>query len=365
MRLLFYTRIFRLAGTGAEDYAVKLCKGLADRGHEVHVIADHIDAVEGLHTYADTSAITQIREQVNPDMTVDWQFVHRADVHRMGSGVHASFIRYSLDAYSGASRFYKQLRYQGRKHRDIIARQQQLLADPDALFLPNSQFCAGQALENGARQEHVVTLHNGVDTNHYQPTQDDASRQTLRHAWRVQNDDVVFLFVAHNLRLKNYTLLARIFARLLNSPQFKLVVIGKHRPLRLPGNCRYTGKADDMAAVYRAADVFLHPTYYDSCANVVLEAMSSGLPVVASDRCGANEMITDGESGFELPVVGKHAVTRDAWMKRIIMLGNDAAVRQRIGQHARRAMLDNDFQLYVTKFEAVLEKALRARQANA
>ncbi len=127
MRLLFYTHIFRLAGSGAEDYAVKLCKALAERGHELHVVADDIDTVEGLQTYNGTDSIPQLIDQLRPDLTLDWQFVHRADIHRMGSGVHASFIRLSLDAYSGVSRLYKKLRYNSDRHRQIMQRQQALL----------------------------------------------------------------------------------------------------------------------------------------------------------------------------------------------------------------------------------------------
>jgi len=356
MRLLFYTRIFRLAGTGAEDYAVKLCAGLANRGHDIHVVADDIDAINGLHTYTDTLKIDALQKQIQPDLSIDWQFVYPADIHRMGSGVHASFIRYSLEAYSGLSRRYKQLRYNNRKHREIIERQKKLLTNASAWFLPNSNFCADQARENGAIPEHVITLHNGVDTKHFTPASDNRARNRLRKEWGVLDEDVVFLFVAHNLRLKNYQLLQRIFVGLQKHPEFKLVIVGKHKPMRMPNNCIYAGKADDMVDAYQAADTFLHPTYYDSCANVVLEAMSCGLPVVASDRCGANELITNEENGFQLPVMGDPAVIQQAWDKLIRMLGKNSGLRQRVGAQARQAMLVNDFDHYIDRFEAILEQ---------
>jgi glycosyltransferase involved in cell wall biosynthesis len=108
----------------------------------------------------------------------------------------------------------------------------------------------------------------------------------------------------------------------------------------------------------------LHPTYYDSCANVVLEAMSSGLPVVASDRCGANELISDGRSGFELPVTGRAGKVIAAWQERILALGNDKALRERVGHEARRAMLENGFDSYVAKFEALLQRAREVKAAG-
>jgi len=352
MRLLFFTRIFRLAGSGAEDYAVRLCSALSERGHEVHVVADDIDDMSGLHCHADTSRIPELISTLQPDLTIDWQFVHEADIHRMGSGVHASFIRYSLEAYSGLPRLYKQWRYRGKKHREIMARQRRLLTRPDAWFLPNSNFCADQARDNGADPEHVITLHNGVDTKRFHPCQDDMERSALRRQWGLDEGDIAFLFVAHNLRLKNYPLLARLFRRL--DRHLKLVVVGKHRPVRMPDNVIHAGKIDDMAAACRAADALLHPTYYDSCANVVLEAMSSGLPVVVSDRCGANELLADGESGFELPVVGDKGIIADMWRRRIESLGGDEALRLRVGARARAAMLKNDFEDYVDRLAVLL-----------
>ena len=354
MRLLLYTRIFRLSGSGAEDYSVRLCQGLASRGHEVHVVADEVSDVPSVITHTDTRNIEKIIQQIKPDLTIDWGFVSHADIHRMGSGVHAEFMKYSLDAYNGFSRLYKKLRYRSRRHRQIVARQQNLLKHPDAWFLPNSNFCAEQAIAGGANPEHIISLHNGVDTVRFSP--DNHSRSALRQEWGFSDTDVVFLFVAHNLRLKNFPLLAKIFKQLETlQPDLKLLVAGKHKPHSMPSNCRYIGMPADMPDTYRAADVLLHPTFYDSCANVALEAMSSGLAVVVSDRCGANELISNRNNGFVLPVTGNSHVTEN-WQAVILQLAGDADQRKHIGDMARENMLQHDFDRYIDKFEAVLKK---------
>ncbi len=354
MRLLLYTRIFRLAGSGAEDYAVRLCRGLASRGHEIHVVADEISDVPPVTTHKNTRNIEKIIRQVKPDLTIDWAFIYPADIHRMGSGVHAEFMKYSLDAYRGFSRLYKKIRYRSRHHRQIIARQKSLLQQPEAWFLPNSDFCAEQARAGGANPERIITLHNGVDTERYSPATKPNTK--LRQQWGLNDRDVVFLFIAHNLRLKNFPLLAKIFKQLESRhPELKLLVAGKHRPRSMPSNCRYIGMPADMPDTYRAADALLHPTFYDSCANVVLEAMSSGLAVVVSDRCGANELISNRNNGYVLPVTGNKHVTEN-WQAIIQQLAGDSQQRELIGGRARENMLLHDFNYYIDKFETILKR---------
>jgi UDP-glucose:(heptosyl)LPS alpha-1,3-glucosyltransferase len=357
MRLLLYTRIFRLTGSGAEDYAVRLCQGLASRGHEVHVVADEISDVPTITTHTGTARIEEIKNSVNPDLTIDWGFVAQADIHRMGSGVHAEFMKYSLDAYRGISRLYKRFRYQSRRHRQIIETQHRLLTQPNSWFLPNSWFCAEQARAGGANPVQTITLHNGVDTSRFSPAKNPEPQLNMRQQWGVENNDVLFLFVAHNLRLKNYPLLAKIFRQLnKNHPEFKLIVAGKHKPRLMPSNCIYVGMPADMSEAYRTADVLLHPTFYDSCANVVLEAMSSGLAVVVSDRCGANELIQDRHNGYVLPVTGNNHDVAENWQSIIQQLGRDSQQRKLIGDQAREHMLQHNFDRYVDQFETILQK---------
>ena len=130
----------------------------------------------------------------------------------------------------------------------------------------------------------------------------------------------------------------------------------------MPPNSLYAGELSDMASCYQAADFLAHPTFFDSCANVVFEAMSTGLPVVVSNVCGAHELVEEGRSGFVLAVTGKKREIRDQWMKTLQVLGGDEVLRRRMGAAGREAMLRNDFGYYVTRLEGFMKQVLERKQ---
>ena len=61
---------------------------------------------------------------------------------------------------------------------------------------------------------------------------------------------------------------------------------------------RFVGSVSDVRPYHAAADSFALATHYDPFPNAALEAMASGLPIVTTPRCGAAEMLREGESGF-------------------------------------------------------------------
>ena len=85
------------------------------------------------------------------------------------------------------------------------------------------------------------------------------------------------------------------------------VVIGKGESKRwhhlaaklgLQRNLTFIGATERVRAFHHAGDLLVHPTYYDPCSRVVLEAMSAGLPCITTRWDGAAEMIEEGVSGY-------------------------------------------------------------------
>ena len=358
MRLLFLVEHFRWQGTGLEHSAVRLCRGLAARGHAVHVAADTGETGDGITVHLGLNRISETQAAVRPDLTIDWGFIHPADIHRMGAGTHAGYLDYYLDAFSGPARWWRRLERWAPRHQRVIRRQRQLLARPSARFMANSHLTANLAIEGGAAADRVTVCHQHVSLEEFNPAKAEASRTVLRAEWGLANEDVAFLFVAHNLRLKNLELLRQVFGKL-NLPNAKLVVVGKRHPRWEAPWLVFAGEACEMAAVYGAGDALLHPTYFDSCANVVLEAMACARPVLVSDTAGINELLAEEQV---LAVRGENSAVESSWRQAVHGLVTDFSLRRRRGEAALNLAAGRNYQCFLDWFEAYLESVAADRQ---
>ena len=364
-RLLFIAEHFAIANSGAENDLVTLCQALVKRGHELHVASETHDKLEGITPHRGLANVKRIVDAVKPDIIIDWGFFCQADIHRIGGGVHEHFQRYSIQAYPPILRPFKRLEGQiSRKHQKQAAREKKILANKSATFLPISDFVARQLYESGVAESAVTVLYNGVDTSRYNNEPAPETRKKLRGQWGVSQDDTVFLFIAHNLKLKNLKLLHRVFNALYNYgyTSLKLVVIGKRAPKFTSPYLIYGGATKRIEECYMAADGLLHPTYYDAFANVVLEAMSCALPVVVSNHAGVCELIKPGVNGMVLPVIpGSQARTQ--WISAVKSLVDNPEQAKKLGSAARETALQHDYEQYVDRFEEIIHRKARFKKA--
>jgi len=123
-------------------------------------------------------------------------------------------------------------------------------------------------------------------------------------------------------------------------PDVQLVIVGDG-PMRsaLQGRAEnhgigaavhFLGEHTDPEAVLRASDVFVLPSWAESFPYVILEAMSVGLPILASDVGGIAEAIDDGESGLLVAARDHAAIARG-----LVSLLDDPGLRARLADSAR------------------------------
>jgi sugar transferase (PEP-CTERM/EpsH1 system associated) len=156
----------------------------------------------------------------------------------------------------------------------------------------------------GIPERKVLTIHNGVDTTRFADDGREAARRTLGVA-----DDVVVVGTVGRLDpVKDQLGLLEAFAHVgPGGPRALLVVVGDG-PCRealairaaradLAGRVRLLGERDDVPTVLRALDVFALPSIAEGISNTILEAMASGLPVVATRTGGNPELVEDGVTG--------------------------------------------------------------------
>jgi sugar transferase (PEP-CTERM/EpsH1 system associated) len=215
--------------------------------------------------------------------------------------------------------------------------------------------------------EHIV---NGVDTSSFTPV---TERAVLAGSPFSGRDLWVFGTVGRLQAVKNQTHLARAFVRALEiEPALRnsarLVIVGDG-PLRadvqailVQGNASelawLPGERDDIADVLRALDVFVLPSRAEGISNTILEAMASGLPVLATDVGGNRELVTR-ETGM---LVAPDDV--DALTNGLLHYARDRAAAKAAGRMGRlRAEQVHSLDGMIARYAALYERLLADRMA--
>lgn len=98
---------------------------------------------------------------------------------------------------------------------------------------------------------------------------------------------------------------------------------------------RFLGHREDVPRLLAAMDVFVLPSEFEGMPNAVMEAMNAGLPVVATNIPGNDELVVDGETGFLVPVGDTKALA-----SRVNRLLDDSVLRSSLGQAGQRRVRD-------------------------
>ncbi|MDN3517701.1 glycosyltransferase family 1 protein [Aquisalimonas lutea] len=199
----------------------------------------------------------------------------------------------------------------------------------------------------------VAVLPRGVDTGRFRPQRRNPS---LRQQWGVFPGSPVILYVGRLAAEKNVELAIRSFRAIEQAvPQARCIMVGDG-PLRASlaaehPDIVFTGSLSgpDLAAHYASADLFLFPSLTDTFGNVVLEAMASGLPVVAFDSGAAAEHMRSFDNGLLVPF-GDAARFRAA----ATLLAREGRLRRRLGIHARASVTRQDWTTVADRFEGIL-----------
>ena len=198
--------------------------------------------------------------------------------------------------------------------------------------------------------EHVEVMARGVDGRFFNPRK---RSEELREFWDARGDAPVLLYVGRLASEKNVALALRTYFTLLElHPDARMVVVGdgplraqlenEHALVHFAGPLR----GESLAIHYASADVFLFPSLTDTFGNVTLEAMASGLAVVAFDVAAAAEWIRDETNGLLAPA-GDEGAFMDAAIRA---LAPDFPLAQ-LRACARTTTLAADWQPLLRAFE--------------
>jgi len=199
----------------------------------------------------------------------------------------------------------------------------------------------------------VIVIPNGVDTRRFYPRNNGLRDQI--------DSDLVVLYVSRIVRRKGPHLLVEAIRYVKKRiPSVKLLVVGEGsfeeylkmrvKDLDLEDNVEFLGKVPDeeLPKVYSSADIFVLPSVYgESFGIVVLEAMSSGLPVIVSNVGGLREIVKNNVDGIILDKNNPIEI-----YKKIMLLYHNRELRGMLAYNARKKVLRMyDWRIIVERLE--------------
>jgi glycosyltransferase involved in cell wall biosynthesis len=210
--------------------------------------------------------------------------------------------------------------------------------------------------------EGLAVVGRGVDLDRFSPERRSAA---LRAQWGSQGGPVL-LYGGRLAAEKNVELALRAARRAAEQvPGAQTIVVGdgpRRRFLeREFPEARFVGMqtGDALAMHYASADLFLFPSLSDTFGNVTLEALASGLPVVAFNLAAAAEFVTDGASGRRI-----EPGSENTFIDATCRLASDARALEAMRWNARSAALGATWPAALAKFEQRLLETVDAAQRD-
>jgi 1,4-alpha-glucan branching enzyme len=212
----------------------------------------------------------------------------------------------------------------------------------------------------------IKVIHNGVDTRKFQPA---ADKRKVKMELGFNPDDLAIVSVGRLYARKGlFTLIESMPAVVKRFPRAKFIVSGKGQSdemrkliahaerVGIKDNIIFTGYTPDkeLPKLYQAADVFAFSTFYEHHPFAVLEAMSTGLPVVTTWVGGIPETIESGKNGFLV-----EPFNPAQFAEKILYLLEHPAEAQEMGRLARKKVLERfDWRIVVKDAIKVYDEAL-------
>lgn len=209
-------------------------------------------------------------------------------------------------------------------HPGIIAKEILEYEEADAICIPSS-FSKKTFLAAGVPEAKIIKIPYGVDIDEFRPgrKEDEVFRVVYAGGMTLQKGVHYLLRAFSELNLKNSELLLIGGLSKEISPFFE----------KYAGRFRYLGKVPQKELVrhYAQSSVFVLNSIHDGFGMVIIQAMASGLPVIATENTGGPDIIEEGKTGFIIPIRDVEKLK-----ERLTFLYENEKIRKEMGERAVR-----------------------------
>ena len=372
---------------GCETYIATLARRLAADGHAVHLYAcrwDETALPATLHYHAVAvpacprflrpwyfgAACRTALSGAGHQVTVGFDKIWGMDVLYPQGGLYAATADYNLLKHRSplARRLARLFKLVDPAHRSFLALDRHQYQRESVLVVAISDMVRCHFEEYyHLDPANLRMVRIAIDLDRFDECDRPRRRLEARQQWGLAPEHTVALFAGMNYRLKGLEPLLRAVSLLPAGSSFRLLVAGSPdtaafgrlaRRLGIADRVRFAGYCPDMRNGYFAADFFVHPTFYDPCSLVVLEALACGLPVITTRYNGAAEVMHPPREGFVLDDPHDRDQLAGA-IKQLL----DPARRAACAQAARRTAAQWTFEHHYRQMLAVFAEAAARKHA--
>ena len=287
MKIALIRRRFSPTG-GAERYLERLAEELQRQSIEVELWCESwsnpSSSIKNIQTIASSDPWEFAEKVQRKSKEVDLRFaldrVPGVEVYRAGDGLHLSWLKQRELYAPFLGKIQNLIRL---KNRRMIALDQAIYqASNLQLVIANSTMVSEEIQATyHFPKEKIAVIHNGIPTAKFQ----NGDRLKGRQAMNTSEEAFVILLVGAGKERKGHRYLREAHRRM--NHEARLWIIDSPPPTEIEN-------------IYAAADLFVLPTLYDPFANVTLEALAAGKPVITTCHNGAHEIIENGVHGWIL-----------------------------------------------------------------
>lgn len=329
LRILMFSTYFPPQYSGAAKQAISLAKHLQKRGHHVEFVTVKWPGLLAKDTFDGFSVhrVETGRGTRHKEFRLWWnlfKFVHKRHCDFDIFHSHGAYYTNSIVGPLAKVFHWKSLVKASMADNDLFGLRTTLFGHVQHLFLKmvNAYVAISRDLEAefyraGLPKERVYYIPNGVDTVRFHPIDPDEKR-SLRVTLGLPLEHPLALTVGVFDQRKNIgwlikqwgkhdafgtgAVLLAIGPQSREDPDGRFLKSLQNLASKKPGILCLMDQVEDIERYYQVADLFILPSTNEGMPNVVLEAMASGLPCVATKVSGTKELVRDGETGYTFEV---------------------------------------------------------------
>jgi 1,2-diacylglycerol 3-alpha-glucosyltransferase len=220
---------------------------------------------------------------------------------------------------------------------------------------------AAELIKRYGNGVNLEVISNGIDLNEFNKTNDGAY---LKKRFGFPNKPII-LFVGRLDKEKNIDVLIRAGSLLKEKADFHMVIVGQGKEINslkklagklgLSPQTTFTGylPKEDLPFIYTTADVFVIPSIAELQSLVTMEAMASGLPIIAADAVALPHLVHNNQNGFLFKPGDEYDFS-----EKLLILLQDKKLREAMSKESLEIIQDHDIHKIVKKVEETYKRTI-------